>query len=308
MAEWHYHYAGVQVASQLALPEWSSFAVTPINQAADVSIWHDAPITNTACISPALTVDGQGLLWQLPKIGRYLIAGGREIALTPCHNAAVGDLRLFLLGSAWGALSYQRGWFPLHASVVQVAERAVAFCAPAGHGKSSLAAWLIKQGYQLVSDDLCRLDVARNEPPQLWPSPPRLKLWRDALAALDWQAQPLIRDQFRVDKFHLLDPSHGSRPVGPPPKLPLAAIYLLAWGELAIQPLTGLAAVRAVLAAATYRPEFMTALGQTATYWQQAIDLVGQVPIFRLQRPREWAAMPAVGEQLIEHMRSYHKE
>lgn len=300
--EWRYLYAGLEVASSLELPEWASFATIPSRPVADVLITHTPPLAMADGAIYSLAADETALSFAVPQVGRYSIRAGREIVVMPYVGADEADLRLFLLGSAWGALSYQRGWFPLHASVVQIGTGAVAFCAPAGNGKSSLAAWLVKQGYGLFSDDLCRLDVTGAQPPCVWRSTPRLKLWRDALLALAWQDKPLCRDQMRVDKFHLLDPIPRTHTTEEVQFLPLQALYVLAWGELDVQPLTGLHAVHTVIEAATYRPEFVTALGQTTTYWQRTIELARQVPIFRLQRPRDWGIMPNVGELVITHL------
>ena len=300
MNEWHYRYAGVTVASTLELPEWASFTTTPTIHKSDVVIRQTDAVA--ACDTYALTAEDTNLSFTLPRIGHFRICGGREIVLTPHAEADAAELRLFLLGSAWGALGYQRGWLPLHASVVQMGDGAVAFCAPSGHGKSSLAAWLTQHGYELVSDDLCRLDVTTAQVPRIWRSMPRLKLWQEALSALAWQTPVLCRDLMRVDKYHLAAPMVQHSPHTFCPTLPLRAIYLLAWGDLALEPLSGISAVRAVIEVATYRPEFITALGQSAACWQQAIALINHIPIFRLCRPRDWAMMPAVGARLLEHL------
>lgn len=302
MNEWHYHYAGVQVASDMPLPEWTNFTNAPLHHDPDVVIRQTEPMD--ACSTYTLSGQGAQLTFDLPQVGRYAIQAGREIVLKPCVDAGEDALRLFLLGSAWGALGYQRGWFPLHASVVQIGDGAVAFCAPSGHGKSSLAAWLIQQGYGLISDDLCRLEISGTQAPRVWRSAPRLKLWQDALHALTWQDQPICRDEWRVDKFHLLDPTRPMQPHPQAQTLPLRALYVLAWGELALQRLTGLRAIQTVIEAATYRPEFVAALGLTAPYWQQAMTLVSQIPIFHLQRPRDWAVMPDVGTRLLEQVKT----
>jgi hypothetical protein len=300
MSEWHYHYAGISVTSALELPEWSSFRTAPTKHETDVVIRQTA--ATAPCNTYALAADDTALSFTLPKIGHYQIIDGREIVLTPHAEADAAALRLFLLGSAWGAVGYQRGWLPLHASVVQVGDGAVAFCAPSGHGKSSLAAWLTQQSYTLVSDDLCRLDVTRDQAPCVWPSIPRLKLWQDALRELAWQTPVLCRDLLRIDKFHLAAPGIEKPRDALRATVPLRAIYLLAWGNLAVEPLTGLDAVRAVIEAASYRPEFITAMGQSASYWQQMITLMDHVPVFRLYRPRDWAIMPDVGMLLLDHI------
>jgi len=72
-------------------------------------------------------------------------------------------VRLYLLGSAWGALCYQRDLLVLHASAVRVDGRAVAFCGRPGMGKSTLAAWLAESGHALVSDDLARFETLPRE-------------------------------------------------------------------------------------------------------------------------------------------------
>ncbi len=301
MTEWHYKYAGVSVTSTLELPEWASFSTALTSPQADVLIRQTNAMVEP--INRSLLADETSLCFTLPQIGRYRIHNGQEIVLTPSVGAESRLLRLALLGAAWGALGYQRGWLPLHASVVQLGDGAVAFCAPTRHGKSSLAAWLTQQGYELISDDLCRLDVTIDRAPRVWRSAPRLKLWQEALTALAWQTPILCRDQLRIDKFHLAAPETQPGPQRSRVTWPLRAIYLLQWGELGLEPLTGLDAVSSLISAATYRPEFVTAMGQSAAYWQQAIALVNHIPVFQLCRPRDWAMMPTVGELLLDHLR-----
>ena len=67
---------------------------------------------------------------------------------------APADVRLFLLGSVWGALALQRGLLPLHASAVGRGRTVHAFTGPPGAGKSTLAAALAARGYPLFTDDM----------------------------------------------------------------------------------------------------------------------------------------------------------
>src|SRR5438874_2667027 len=71
--------------------------------------------------------------------GAFHIRGGREIIVDPLPDAAPGALSLVLLGKIMAFLLRQRGWLPLHASVVVVNERAILFLAPSGGGKSTTA-------------------------------------------------------------------------------------------------------------------------------------------------------------------------
>ena len=283
MTRWHYTYAGLQVTSDLEIPEWEAFAQTAGYGEPDVLIGVDPPHAYQPLAGEALPfVSPTEYRFHMPEAGYYLVRDGREIRVTPSPGAGPQEMRLFLLGSAWGALCYQRELFILHASAVQVNDGAVLFCALPGKGKSSLAAWLTTRGHGLVSDDLCRIDTPSSGSPTVYPSTPRFKLWDDALQALGWSGELLERDHFRFDKYLL--PWAGERAASP---LPITAIYLLEWGEMALRRLTGRAALFRFIAAATYRAELLEPMGQTGSYGQRCLELLRRVPVWELSRPRD---------------------
>jgi hypothetical protein len=205
-------------------------------------------------------------------------------------------VRLFLLGSALGALFYQRGLLCLHASVVRNDDWAVALCGPGGAGKSTFAAWLCRHGYRFVGDDLCRFECAAASRALVHPSTPRLKLWRDALATMGCGLEALVRDHRRAEKFHLVvqhdDPR---RPV------PLKAIYLLDWGGTSITRLRGLAALRQLVHGGSYRPDLIDRMGQTAAHWQRCRELAACVKIYRFRRRRDFAELAETVQLFQSH-------
>jgi hypothetical protein len=65
---------------------------------------------------------------------------------------------------------------------------------------------------------------------------------------------------------------------------------------LALEPLRGGDALRAVLAGTIYRPEALEAMGRWAEQGALAMRVAAQVPVLKLTRPRELAALSnAVG-------------
>lgn len=279
-----YRYAGLWVLSEINLPEWAAFACVSPQAEADITIrW---TVGGGAEFVPLLTPEQYR--FRVQDIADYRVCGGSEIWIAPHAGAGEREIRLFLLGSAWGALCYQRGLLALHMSVVAVNGRAVGFCGVSGAGKSTCAAWLAARGYPLVADDLCHVDLG-GDTPGVHPAPLRLKLWQDALHRLGWETTGLERDHFRMEKFHLSRPADGSPSdqQGWMAPVPLAAIYVLAWGDLAIQRLRGLDGLTALVEAATYRGELLEPMGQIAVHWERCVHLARRIHIYRFSRPQK---------------------
>jgi hypothetical protein len=204
---------------------------------------------------------------------------------------------LFLLGSALGALYFQRGYFPLHASVVVVKQQAVAFAGDSGSGKSTMAAWLHARGYPLLCDDVCVVRFDASETPMAYPGYPRLKLWQDTLAQFEIDCTDLQRDYFRADKFHL--PVSERFWIDP---VPLRHIYFLRFAadDLApavedINPAHGVPLIRNN----TYRFQYISGLGLTRSHFLDCVKLARHAQLHFLDRPRRHAAMAAC-QGLIE--------
>ncbi len=90
---------------------------------------------------------GQGVLYQasanqfllsMNHIARYLVRNGNEIIIQPALNALESDIRVFLLGSVFGALLHQRELLVLHASAIGTDAGAVLFTGPSGIGRCSV--------------------------------------------------------------------------------------------------------------------------------------------------------------------------
>jgi hypothetical protein len=283
---WRYRFGGLAFASAIHLPEWTAFADRAECAEPDVAIALDrAPEPLPEPIPPPAIRPRECTFW-IRRGGRYRVLDGRRIEVTPAPDMEAPVLRLMLLGSALAALCYQRGILLLHASAVRAGGRTLAFCGPAGSGKSSLAAAFVRLGADFVCDDLGRFIAGA--PPAVYPSTPRLKLWRESLASLPWSADTLERDHARRDKFHV--PQSHADPWSP---LPLDAIYLLDWheGPAAATPLSGVHALRALVGAATYRPDLLDAMGGLAAHWQRCAALAAGARISRLSRTRTWRAV-----------------
>jgi hypothetical protein len=132
----------------------------------------------------------------VPGVAMYRVEEGRRIFIAPLPDVPAEKLRLFLLGSAMGALLYQRGLFPLHGSAIETPWGAMIFVGAQGAGKSTLAAQFHRKGYRLLSDDVCAV-AALPEGLQILPALAQFRLCADAYERLG--TTPGVR--FDVDKY-----------------------------------------------------------------------------------------------------------
>ena len=169
-----YLLAGLTISSEFPLPELLSHS--PGGSSPDVKIRY-GPIPDSlpgAILSMSTAqITPDAVLIEISDVGRFYVREGKEIRVQPDPKVKPEDLRLFLLGSAFGAVYFQRGDFPLHASVVLMDGGAVAFSGDPGAGKSTLAAWLNGQGYPLLCDDVCVIRFTDDERPMAYPAFPR---------------------------------------------------------------------------------------------------------------------------------------
>ncbi|MCX5944363.1 MAG: hypothetical protein NTZ53_03445 [Cyanobacteria bacterium] len=172
---------------------------------------HDTAFVTMGLAELRLNVEG---------IGQFRVWGGHTIAWSRCHpQVGDQDLRTFLLSSAVGALLIQRGLLVLHGNALVKDGKAIVCLGHSGAGKSTLAYALMRQGWQLLADDL----VAITSDGRVLPGIPRIKLWEDAAVAFGLvpsQLQP-VRQGLR--KYLI---SGSAIDLAPQP-VPLQSIYFI---------------------------------------------------------------------------------
>lgn len=287
----HYKHSGLHVASQIELPEWDAFVCEKGEP--DVRILlSDVPCPE--CPADGSVAVGETLRFAVEGIGGWQVEDGHTIWLHPGLTADLPELRLFTLGSAWGALGYQRGFAMWHGSAVERDGSTVLLCGDAGAGKSTLAARLCADGARLVADDLSRVETADGKT-VIHPSSARIKLWRDAIENLGWEDRIVQRDYYREDKFHCSAPAHhaGSQPV------PLSKIVVLTEGQqVRRQRLAGAAALEAVMQGTIYRPQMLDKLDGWSAQGALTTRALANCPVYLLERPKKFAAQDEVVAQV----------
>lgn len=299
----HYRTYGLSVASDIAFPELIAVDAQACADAdVDIALAASEPLVPTAQeLADGLCMRGRTAQFLMEGVARYSIVDGRRILIERLRpDADDADLRLFALGSAMGALLYQRGIIPLHASAVAIPQGAWAFTGASGAGKSTLASWLgTHMGLPLVTDDVMAAHP-HGESFQFHAGPARTKLWADALAALGIGHDGLTRDYSRADKYQM-----RVRNMDIGNALPLCGLVFLERAAddepASLAPITGMAAFQAMLAA-LYRPSFATHLLPGKALFERCMQLARQVPCYRFRRPSSLVDMEANLEPLLQKM------
>ena len=295
MTFFDYSVFGLRVRTELALPE---LFPAEIQGEPDVTI--RLGTIESGQRAPGLHALGDGLLFVATEAGRYRIAGGREIIVEPNAGAPDPNVRLFLLGSAFGALLHQRGLLPLHANAVEIDGKAVAFMGPSGAGKSTLAAWFHDCGHRIIADDVCVVEFDEGGRPMALPGLPRLRLWREALEASGREAAaftPSFSGNPEFDKFDVPVATASAAA----DRCELAALYELGTGDsFAIVPISGVEAVDSVFAN-TYRGGYVSAAQGDEAHWSACMRLVRDTPLFRVSRPLSLTEMDEQNRRLLDH-------
>ena len=226
--------------------------------------------------------NGQEFLLTVDKIARFYVIGGSSITIDMFPNADISEVRLFLLGSAFGALIHQRGLLPFHGSSIKIGDSAIILSGPSGAGKSTLAAAFRQKGFLLLSDDVSVLSFSPEEMPIVHPGYPQMKLWTDSILKLGNDPSEYSKIRQRIEKHNIpIKNSFWDQP------LPLGKIYIIAssnLGELKLEPIKGIEKF-SLLKAHTYRFNFVAGKQMQTSHFKSFDLLTKNVEVFKLTRP-----------------------
>lgn len=292
---------GLSVASEIALPELTRLSGAAVSGDDEVMIslasippelWADSSEKN------GFVVRADGIYFDIPGVARFAIRDGSKIAIEPYPGANEEKIRMYILGSAMGALLHQRGRLPFHSSVIHVNGSGVAFSADSGGGKSTLAALLLQHGHEVAGDDVGALQLTEAGEVLVHSGVNRIRLTAESLEALG--GEPTSNGRSGSDDKHLLPCDRVSRlePV------PLRRIYFLEFGErdtlVFIKPISRYDALLE-LRKNVYRPSLIKGLKREREFFDWATSALSSVEFFRLTRPRDLGRLEEIVDPLEAH-------
>ncbi len=187
--------------------------------------WGDTPTHLDTVLNSGIIFEANEneLLLSVKEVARFYVQDGNSITIEKFADSSDDEIRLFLFGSAIGALLQQRGLLTLHASAIKTDRGAVLFAGASGAGKSTTLQEFVRRGYKQISDDTIALyrDEATGKMICL-PSYPQSKIWQNSADLMELDTKTLRQIRPEIQKFAL--PTFDSFFDA---ELPLYAIYIL---------------------------------------------------------------------------------
>jgi hypothetical protein len=290
----HYNAYGLYINSEFILPELSSLGQK--DTLPKISIRYGEVnkhgIIGGKKMSPFIWATSDKFWLEVPNVARFLVSKGCEVVVDPFSNIDEASVRVFLLGSCFGALLFQRGFFLLHANAIEIGNNCLIAVGPSGIGKSTLASSFLKRGYRILADDVVPVSADNFAIPGFG----RVKLWKDSAVKLGIETDELVSIRPNIEKFNL--------PLGKgfcPISRKIAKIYTLGsdhTNEITFIPLNGFKKFQ-LLRANTYRYRFMSGMEMKPLHLQQAGDLAKNVPMAKITRPKKGFKIEELVDSII---------
>jgi hypothetical protein len=239
--------------------------------------------------------------WRLEyeATGAYeILDEGRRIVWHRGSDRRDEVVRAVILGPVMALALHEAGTLCLHGSAIAVAGKGIGFLAPKGYGKSTLAVALAAAGARLLSDDLVAIRSAGT--PKMLPGVHSVRMRNDVTA--------LMADEF--PGAHVRDGWKNTLTNLPEDRLcwetvPLDALYLLEpvsdTGRDGGAERARLGSMDAALALVrhTKLTDDLVGHGEVGVMLRWIGELVGHVPVYRLEIPRSLERLPSVASRIL---------
>jgi len=293
----HYKAFGLTISSDIQLPE---LILTEIEVSApDVVIAKtdlNAIWGNFKDSIQFFMVKENLVLFKVPNTAIFLIENGNRILYMPIDDCNEDEIRLFLLGTCMGAILLMRKILPLHGSAIAINGKAYAIVGDSGAGKSTLAAAFLKEGFQLLSDDIIPIMLSQDNKPIVIPAYPQQKLWVESLHIFGMDSnlyQPITQ---RESKFIIpISSNYSSDP------MPLAGIFELnvVDNESINTRIVNKLEQFELIYRHTYRNFFISPLGRMNWHFQTSGNIVSDINSFQIERLKKSANVNALQKLIL---------
>ena len=240
-----------------------------------------------------------GFLLRFPKLADFEIsADGNGVVCAPAPGVTDAAIEHLFLNQVLPLALSKQGKLVFHASAVEMASGAIAFPAPSGRGKSTLAAGFARRGQRFLTDD--GLFIGRQARVfMVEASHASLRLWEDStdhLRADAWESAPALSYTTKTRLLAGPDLPHCDD------RKPLLAAYFLGEGMAEAPQLRRLTEVEALVEWA--KNSFLLDVEDRSlisAHFDHLAAFANQIPCYALDYPRRYEELPRTIEFICRH-------
>jgi hypothetical protein len=295
---YNYTAFGLQITSEPELP-----GLMPGNGNPDVTIrfgevpaYLPEPIKGKGA---AYELNSDSFLLKVPGIARFMVTRGNEIVIERDSGVDDIDLSFFTINTPIGALLYQRGYLPMHASAIEVNGGCAIFTGVSGVGKSTILASFHRHGYRVLADEICAISLSDNGVPNVHPGVAYTYLWRDVLDHFEKDVSTLNHRLNNPGKYkvHIDERFYNM-------SLPLKRIYVLSTKNtpgIDIEEVQGQEKFLPIKQN-SYRLRIGTAISNPAASFMMHASIGKHTVVKRISRPHDIINIDKLRELIIKDM------
>lgn len=290
LSNYYYKAYGLFIGSEIPLPPLEPSKATTV----DLTIKRrrllkSPPLEATkvyrAGLNAQFAQNGRNCLWLdwSPLVAFMAINGNELLVETTKNNTDL--IALFTLSEALGLILFQKNYFLLHGSAIQIGGKGVVFLGEPGAGKSTTVAAFAQKEVGVISDDMVCIHINDLGNPVLIPSFSQIKIWENSVDGLQLQKTNLSPVREGTNKFSW----HDSL-VFEENHVPLRQIFILTPpGDFV--PLTEqLPQSQVPVELISYFPLPDTLLNGEALkeYFEKSVTIAHKVPVLKMNRPGDF--------------------
>jgi hypothetical protein len=217
-------------------------------------------------------------------VAKYYVTCGSRIIVEPEEQSDIEEVKVYILGSCFGALLAQRGVVAIHGGSIVIDGQGIVITGQMGAGKSTLTSAFRNEGHLFLGDDVSALGKNKENRLIIHPTYPQAKLCRDAMEKMGYDTNRFRVTDSERDKFAIpVRNSFYGYPVI------LNGIYEINVEDVDSVELTEVSGTEklSLILKNIYRVEISNALGFTPEYFKSCIEIAQKIPVYRIVRPKE---------------------
>ncbi|MCK8493627.1 serine kinase [Spirosoma sp. RP8] len=293
LSNYYYTAYGLAIGSEIALPQLTEIQPTTV----DLTIKREQlpaspPLHTTKVYRSGLNAqfarnDSDNLWLDWSPLMRFLAVDGHHLTLDT-DQTDEELLALFTLSEALGLILFQKGYFLLHGSAIQLNNKGLVFLGLPGAGKSTTVAAFAQQGVPVLSDDMVCIRFDEAQKPLLIPAFSQIKIWesaveglqldktsltpvREGLTKFSWhESVAFAEEAVPLERIFVLEPPDGAEPTPKQVSKSQLPIELLNHFPL---------------------PDLLLTGQSLKAYFEKSAVIASSIPLFKLNRPANFAKL-----------------